>query len=177
MDCELNSNFESISDIVIIVGILILSMTAGIINTSEGIYGNIIGYGFLSSGFIIKAATLATLYGCIDPKKMTSFVFYSVLPFIIVAIIIILIIIMLVTYFNRIIGSKVSNDFYMFSKMFIVIIIAQLVIFYNGTSDESYKKNHILKAAYGMAIYLFSLINFLVLISLYIILAYYTTDG
>jgi surface polysaccharide O-acyltransferase-like enzyme len=181
MSCESISGFEglqNISDIVIVVGIIILSMTIGITNTSEGLYGNIIGYGFLSAGFIIKSAVLNSLSNCIDSnKKGLTFFFYSVLPFIIVAFIIVLIIIMLVTYFNRIVGGKVSSDFYMFSRMFVVITIAQLVIFYNGTSDDYYKKNNVLKAAYGMSIYLFSLINILILISLYIILAFYTTDG
>jgi hypothetical protein len=170
-----NNSYKNISDIVIFVGVVLLTMTTGISNTYEGMYGHIIAYGFLATGFIVKAGTLVKGLNCSE-NKLTYFL-YSILPFIIVALIIIMSMLLLYGYFNRIVGGKVASDFSTFSRMFIVVIIAQLVIFYNGTQSKDYKEKGILSSAYGMSIYLFSLINVLILISLYIILAFYTTDG
>lgn len=170
-----NNGYRNISDIVIFVGIILLTMTTGISNTYEGMYGHIIAYGFLAVGFIVKAGTLVKGLNCSENKL--SFFFFSFFPFIFVALIIILSMILLYSYFNRIVGGKIASDFGTFSRMFIVVIIAQLVIFYNGTQSKDYKENGTLSSAYGMCIYLFSVINILILISLYIILAYYTTDG
>jgi len=65
----------------------------------------------------------------------------------------------------------------MFSKMFIVLVCVQIGIYYYGTNKKDNPNPGILSSAYGMSIYLLSLLNVLVLISLYVILAYYTTDG
>ena len=177
MDCRPNKSFQYISDIVIFVGIVLLFMTISISNTQEGMYGQIIGYGFLAVGFIIKAATSSNLFSCIEASKKFSYFLYSILPFIIVALLAFLIIAMLVNYYNRIVGGKVTSDFYMFSKMFIVLVCVQIGIYYYGTNKKDNPNPGILSSAYGMSIYLLSLLNVLVLISLYVILAYYTTDG
>ena len=177
MDCKPNKSFQYISDIVIFVGIIILFITIGISNTQEGMYGQMIGYGFLTVGFIIKAATSSNLFGCIAPNLKMSYFLYSVLPFIIVALLGVLVIMILSNYYNRIVGGKVTEDFYMFSKMFIVLVCAQIGLYYYGANKKDNPNPGILSAAYGMAIYLLSLLNALVLISIYIVLAYYTTDG
>ena len=177
MECKPNKSFQHLSDIVVIVGIIILFMTIGISNTQEGMYGQIIGYGFLACGFIISAATTTNLFTCIESGKKFSFFLFSILPFIIIALLILLIIMMLVNYYNRIVGGKVTPDFYMLSKMFIILICAQIGVYYYGTTNKDSPQPGILSAAYGMSIYLLSLLNALVLVSLYIVLAYYTTDG
>jgi hypothetical protein len=178
-NCQIDSNLQFFSDAAIIVGCVLLAITIKMVNTSAGLNGQIIGYAFLASGFIVKSGLLMSLLlgNCLKDQQPLMFFLTSVLPFIITVLVIFYIISILNSYFNRITTGKVTKGFDTFTRMFIVVLIAQFAIFYNSTSSDKYKKEHTISPVYGMSIYLLSIINMLIAITINIILAYYSTDG
>jgi hypothetical protein len=179
-NCKPEAYSQFFSDSSIIVGTLIITITMTICNTYEGLFGHMVGYEFLAAGFIIKAGSIASILAkgdCVSKDQTLMFFLMSVCPFIVIVFLILAILYILNTYFNRIVGGKVSKGYTTFSKMFIVILIAQLALFYNATKEEKYKTENIISPIYGMLIYLLSVINILVLITIYVILAFYSTDG
>jgi len=178
MSCQIDSNLQLVSDVVIVVGVILLTITISISNTYSGMWGHILGYSFLAAGFIFKAVSLGMLLGKdIGTSDKARFIGLSIMPFITVSGIIAYILFILTFYFNRIIGGKVTHSYRLFSNMFIAVIIAQLMLFYNGTKDEKFKGSCMMSSAYGMVIYLLALINLVIAITIHIILAFFTTDG
>uniref|UniRef100_A0A6C0KTL9 Uncharacterized protein n=1 Tax=viral metagenome TaxID=1070528 RepID=A0A6C0KTL9_9ZZZZ len=179
-NCKPEAYSQFFSDSAIIVGTLIISITMTISNTNGGLIGHMIGYGFLAAGFVIKSGLLASILAkgdCVSKDQALMFFLMSVCPFIIIVFLILAILYILNSYFNRIVGGKVSKGYKTFSRMFIVILIAQLGLFYNATQEEKYKTENVISPIYGMLIYLLSVINILVLITIYVVLAFYSTDG
>ena len=178
MSCQIDANLQLVSDVVIVVGVILLSITISISNTSGGMWGHIFGYSFLAAGFIFKAVSLGMLLGkSIGNADKPRFIGLSIMPFVTVAGIISYILFILTFYFNRIVGGKVTKSYRLFSNMFIAVVIAQLMLFYNGTKDEKFKGTCMMSSAYGMVIYLLALISLVIAITIHIILAFFTTDG
>jgi hypothetical protein len=178
MKCDIDSSSQYLSDACIIVGVIILSITISTSNTFNGLNGYIIGYVFLAAGFLVKSGMLMILLLKKCVKEDVLFYFLtSVLPFTLICIIIAYMIYILTYYFNRIVSGKVSRYFTLFSKTFIVVLIGILFIFYSGTQDEKFKKEHKLPPVYGMLVYLFCLLELITCITINIIIAYYSTDG
>ena len=80
-------------------------------------------------------------------------------------------------YFNQITNCNVSSGYYNFMNIFIVILMVQLYIFYNATQDTNFKDNGVINKVTGLLLYLLEVINVIVIITLGIILKYFTTDG
>lgn len=178
-NCKPNQYAEFFSDGSIIVGTLLLGITMKLTNTYGGLIGHMIGYGFLSAGFIVKSGILASIMASTKCKPSEPLMYFvmSVLPFIIMVCIILYILFILNTYFNRIVGGKVTKGFEIFSWMFIIVLIAQLALFYNGMNDKETKTDNVISPVYGMLIYLLSVMNIIIAITINVILAYYSTDG
>ena len=184
MSCQIDPNLQLVSDVVIVVGTILLTITISNSNTYEGMWGHIFGYGFLAVGFIFKAISLGMLLGKsnsgndnINSSDKMRFIGLSIMPFVAVALIIAYILFVLTFYFNRIVGGKVTSSYRIFSNMFILVIVVQLMLFYNGTKDDKFKQSCMMSSVFGMVIYLLALINLVIAITIHIILAFFTTDG
>ena len=62
-------------------------------------------------------------------------------------------------------------------NIFIVLLMLLLYIFYNGTQNKTFKESGTLNKVTGLLLYLMELINIIVVITLAIILQYFSTDG
>jgi hypothetical protein len=80
-------------------------------------------------------------------------------------------------YFNQITNGNVANGYYSFMNIFIVLLMVQMFIFYNGTRDKSFIETGAIGKATGLVLYFLEIINIIVVITLGIILKYFSTDG
>ena len=98
-------------------------------------------------------------------------------PFLFIISSLIYLIYLLSIYFNKITSGHVSNGYNTFSNIIIVLVIAQLIVFYYGSQEKTFKTYHTLSKIYGMFLYLVGLLTLLSIFSLGTILQYFSTDG
>jgi len=162
----------------IAVGLIILLCVANT-NTSGGITGSMVGYSFIVSGLLILMGNL--MYNLNIHKSnggnYGASLFFSIGPFLSIIGIIIFTLYLLGIYFDRIVSGNVSKGYYNFSQISFLIIIIQIVIFYTGTQSPQYKATYNISRSISLCLYLLSVINVIVLITMYVILTYFSTDG
>jgi hypothetical protein len=80
-------------------------------------------------------------------------------------------------YKDRISAGIVAPSYYSFSNIFLTLILIQTMVFYRGTQSNQFKQTLTINKITSMMFYLLTLITILVVISIHIILAYFSTDG
>ena len=166
--------YSNIYNSLIVVGIIIIICTVGS-NSASSLTGTITGYSFIITGTLLLMGYLMSGYR----QGISSIVsiLLTVGPFIVLIGILIYMIYLLSVYFNQITNGDVSSSYYNFMNIFIVLLMLQLYIFYNGTQDKQFKDTGTVSKVTGLILYLLELINIVVIITLGIILKYFTTDG
>jgi hypothetical protein len=154
----------------IITGILIIIITTGL----SSIIGYIVGYSFICAGFLL-------LLGYLSFKLNGNSNFFSVLtnigPIIAIVGILAYYISILGIYKTRITDGNIVSGYYSFSNLFLILILIQSYVFYKALQDKQFKQTNAMDKVSSMVLYLLSVISILVVISIHIILAYFTTDG
>ena len=166
--------YSNIYNSLIVVGIIIIICTVGS-NSASSLTGTITGYSFIITGTLLLMGYLMSGYR----QGISSIVsiLLTVGPFIVLIGILIYMIYLLSVYFNQITNGDVSSSYYNFMNIFIVLLMLQLYIFYNGTQDKRLKDTGFVSKVTGLILYLLELINIVVIITLGVILKYFTTDG
>ena len=80
-------------------------------------------------------------------------------------------------YFKQITDGHVAGGYYTFMNIFIVLLMVEFYIFYNGMQDKTFKTTGTVGKVTGMILYLMDLISIVTVITLGIILKYFSTDG
>jgi hypothetical protein len=167
-----NKWYSIVYNSLLIAGIIIIFCTVGS-NKPSSLTGTITGYSFFITGLFLLTGYLM--------KNLNSQSFISSLntvsPFLILIGILIYVIYLLSYYFSEITKGNVSNGYYTFMNIFIVLLIVEMFVFYNGTQDINFKNTGTINKVTCMMLYLLELISIIAVISLGIILKYYTTDG
>jgi len=165
--------YSTIYNALIVTGIIIILSTIGTNNVS-GLTGTIVGYSFIITGIILLIGYLMN-----NMNIATTWIskIVTVGPFIALIGLLIYVIYLLSYYFIQITHGNVSSGYYNFMNIFIVILMVQLYIFYNATQDKNFKDNGVINKVTGLLLYLLEIINVIVIITLGIILKYFTTDG
>jgi hypothetical protein len=155
----------------IIVGVILLLITLGTI-TSSSIVGSMVGYSLIGGGVLLLISNL--IYKLLNNKHSNIFSYiYTVGPFLILLGIVIYSLYLIITYNSSIVNGNVSSGYVKFTNISIILILLQLYLFFVGTKNE----NEIIDKKSSMLLYLIGIINIIIMITLGIILASFTTDG
>jgi hypothetical protein len=80
-------------------------------------------------------------------------------------------------YMNPIIAHQVSDNYYNFSNISIILILLQVFIVYKNITNDNFKTTGKISKITACILYLLSLLTISCSIILYIILKYFRTDG
>jgi hypothetical protein len=180
----LNSMMPTFYISLIAVGIILLFATVG--STSmDSLNGSIAGYSFIAGGIILLVSFL--FYGIFANRnepllsKNNRYTLLSLIyttgPFFLVLGIIGYSMYLLITYKTRISEGNVAPGYVSFTNISIILILMQLFLFYLGSQKDGFKKTNRLDRVYSMLLYFVGIINIVAVITLGIILAYFSTDG
>ena len=98
-------------------------------------------------------------------------------PFLVFLGILIYMIYLLGVNFNKIASGNISSSYYNFMYIFIVLLMVQIYIFYNSIQSVQFKTTSTINSVTSTLIYLLELVNIIVVITIGIILKYFSTDG
>uniref|UniRef100_A0A6C0K4F5 V-ATPase proteolipid subunit C-like domain-containing protein n=1 Tax=viral metagenome TaxID=1070528 RepID=A0A6C0K4F5_9ZZZZ len=164
--------YSNIYNSLIVVGIIIIICTMGS-SSASSLTGTITGYSFIITGTLLLMGYL------MNNMKGLSIIsqLITVGPFVVLIGILVYMIYLLSFYFNQITNGNVSNGYYSFMNIFVVLLMVQMFIFYNGTRDKSFIETGAIGKVTGLVLYFLEIINIIVVITLGIILKYFSTDG
>jgi len=80
-------------------------------------------------------------------------------------------------YMTPIINNQVSQGYYTFNNMAIVIILLQIYIVYQNISSEQFERTNKMSKVTSSLLYLFGTLTLIFSLILYTILKYFRTDG
>jgi hypothetical protein len=178
-----NKWYSIIYNSLLIVGIIITLVTVG--SYSKGnLTGTIIGYSFIVTGILLMIGYLLNNINNSSAStslSISNFSFISSLitvgPFVLLIGIILYMIYLLSYYFNQISSGRVPGGYYTFMNIFIILLIVEFYVFYNGMQDKNFKTTGTIGKVTGMILYLLELISVVTVVTLGIILHYFSTDG
>ena len=167
--------YSNIYNAFLIVGVIILLCTVGS-STSAGISGSITGYSFLIIGILLLIGYLMKkMQSNPNSNILTSIITFG--PFLVFLGILIYMIYLLGVNFNKIASGNISSSYYNFMYIFIVLLMVQIYIFYNSIQSVQFKTTSTINSVTSTLIYLLELVNIIVVITIGIILKYFSTDG
>jgi uncharacterized membrane protein len=173
MQIQLMIDLKNMAYAMAISGLIVI-----IIITLSGIYSynNLIA---LITSYGIIVSSLIFMFGLIYNNLLLEdqTIFYkltSLFPFIILITIILIILSYLFTYLNEFSSNNISNNYNTFSLLSTIFLASQIILLYNNiTIDYSkYISNKIFSI-----LTLLGTINFIIVITMGVILKFYMTDG
>jgi len=168
--------YSNIYNSLIVVGIIIIICTIGS-SSASSLTGTITGYSFIITGTLLL---MGYLMNNINNNQNGSSIISQLMtvgPFIVLIGILVYMIYLLSYYFNHITNGQVANSYFNFMNIFVVLLIVQMFIFYNGTRDKRFIETGAIGRVTGLVLYFLEIINIIVVITLGIILKYFSTDG
>jgi hypothetical protein len=160
---------NSIYAITISSFIVIIIITLFNLYNSNSFIALIVSYSAIVSSLILM---FGILYNKTELKLFNKLTL--LFPFIVVIFIILFIIYLLVSYYEQIVNNRVSNYYYTFSLLTNLFLLTQLIILYNNIDFDMSK--YITNKTFSI-LTLLGTINFVVLITMGIILKFFNTDG
>jgi hypothetical protein len=127
--------------------------------------------------YSIVVSSLVLMFGILYNKELTTSLFDKIItlfPLVIIIGILMLMVYLLVSYFDKIASNNVSNYYYTFSILTNIFLVTQLFILYNNIGFETSK--YISNKTFSI-LTLLGTINMILVITLNVILKYYSTDG
>jgi hypothetical protein len=172
-----NKWYTIIYNSLLIVGLIIVFATVGS-NAASSLTGTIIGYSFIITGILLL---VGFLLNNMSNLAGANFSFISSLitigPFVLLIGILVYMIYLLSYYFSQITAGHISSGYYTFMNIFIVLLVVEFYIFYNSIQDKAFKTSGTIGKVTGMILYLLELVSIVTVITLGIILKYFSTDG
>ena len=174
---QTNTMMTILSNTFIIVGTLLLFITSG----STSIGGILAGYSFIGIGLLL---TLSYTIKLINDSSSESKSWFGVIsPFILILSVIGYSIYLVVTYQNKIKSGHISQGYYNFSNISIVLILVQLMLFYSSSSSQTAndsskegKGGMKIDRVFSMLLFFIGILNIVTVITIGIILALFNTD-
>jgi hypothetical protein len=103
-------------------------------------------------------------------------IFLNVSPFILICVIVSFLVYFNMKYYDIIVENKVSNGYYIFSNVALILLMIQLFVIYSSVSDERFDTNGMSNTTSSIILLLGVLTGISANI-IYQILHYFTTDG
>ena len=159
----------------ITVGIILLFATIG--STSmDSLNGSIAGYFLIAIGMAILISFIIGISSKNGSQNIISAIF-SVGPFFVTIGIVAYILYLLFTYKDRIAQGNIAPGYANFTNISVILILLQLFLFYMGTQKQSFQRDNKLDRVYSGLLYFVGVINIVAVITIGIILKYFSTDG
>jgi hypothetical protein len=98
-------------------------------------------------------------------------------PFLLILGVISFILYLMITYRSNIVNNNVSNGYYSFSNISVILLLIQLYIVYTNISTQKFEETSKFSNLTLSFVYLLGVLSAISSIILYTILKYYTTDG
>ena len=170
--------FKMVKRASMIAGFIILLMTLGGSGENQ-VWGMVIGYSFLLAATILFISNVVSKIIKSTNSKAKSFIslMVSIGPFIVFLILLACIIILIGSYFREIAADDVTPSFYTLSTLSILVCLMITYLFNKNTSTEEFMKTQEVNKISGMVMYLLELLGFMIVISMFIILKFFVTDG
>jgi len=168
--------YSNIYNSLIVVGIIIIICTIGS-SSASSLTGTITGYAFIITGTLLL---MGYLMNSMNSSQNGSYIISQLItvgPFVVLIGILVYMVYLLSYYFNQITNGNVANSYFNFMNIFVVLLIVQMFIFYNGTRDKRFIETGAIGKVTGLVLYFLEIINIVVVITLGIILKYFSTDG
>jgi len=160
-----------------IVSFIIGFFTQG--NTSLGAY--ISGYSILILAIMMILIILFNNILTITEGQSTLKLLYTILfstgPFLLMLSVILFILCLTLMYKDNIIEKHVSNNYYSFSNIFIILLLMQLYIFYTTIKTEKFEITGKMPKLLTSIVYLLGVLSMICSIIIFTILKYFNTDG
>jgi len=154
---------------VVIAAFIVVIMTSGVTN-SNGVSGLIGGYMGMFIGILIILVITST--------NLSIGNWLNLGPFVLLLLIIFLLLYYLFTYYDRISNGEVSDYYSSFSTLSTIFLATQVIMMFSALFNVSADPNRKLFPYKTLALLiLFGVINFIIVITLGIILGFYTTQG
>lgn len=159
-----------------VISFLIYFFASG--NTSFGAL--IAGYSVLSLGIMLILILLINSISKISEQstiQMISSSFLVSFPFLLLLAILGLMLYLIISNKTRIIEGRVSDIFYSFNNIIVILILSQVYLIYKNIDTEIFEKtNRISKIAASMS-NLISVLAGICSLIVFVVLTYYKTDG
>jgi len=137
---------------------------------------NIASYSILASAIILVSCIILSKISVGFPNvstlKYMTLMFINCGPYLLMLSIIGYTLFLLINYKSNISGGHVSDGYYTFSNISTILILLQLYIVLNGINEGGY-----INKTQSLFVYLIGVINWICVITLYIILNNFHTDG
>lgn len=98
-------------------------------------------------------------------------------PFIFTLFILGFVLYLFIKYYTRINEGHISNSYYSFSNVFVMLMLLQIFLVYKYIDSDLFETSGKIPKVVNSIIYLLGLFSFICSTILFIILKYYTTDG
>ena len=172
-----NRWYTIIYNSLLVVGVIIIFCTMGS-NSASNLTGTIIGYSFIVTGTLLLIGYLLNNMNTINGSSFSLISsLITVGPFVLLIGILTYMIYLLSYYFSQITAGHISSGYYTFMNIFIVLLMIEFYVFYNGTQDKVFKTTGTVGKITGMILYLLELVSIVTAITLGIVLKYFSTDG
>lgn len=172
-----NKWYTIIYNSLLVVGVIIIFCTMGS-NSASNLTGTIIGYSFIVTGTLLLIGYLLNNMNAISGSSFSLISsLITVGPFVLLIGILTYMIYLLSYYFSQITAGHISSGYYTFMNIFIVLLMIEFYVFYNGTQDKVFKTTGTIGKITGMILYLLELVSIVTAITLGIVLKYFSTDG
>lgn len=169
-DLNITTNLSNFLYALIIAAIFAVFCTIGV--QSESALEALIGeYSVIGAAILVL---LILKIKVIDPDRLiTMSSLFTLAPFIFILFIVIYYIVILSVYFTKIASNKISNYYYSFSRISTFLLIAQILLLVSSVAKANITE--LSKKTFSILMFL-GTINGIVVVTLGIILKFYTTD-
>jgi len=170
MGQDFNTICSFISTPLFATGILILLITIGS-TSSTNIIVMMTGYGFIITGCI----TMIVLF--LGANQINISTLFSIIPFVLIITLICFLLHSIKKNFDKIVNNHLSNGYFVFTNLFVLITALDIMIVYLGMQDKKFKETFSLSKVYILLLYLFLIVGTIIYGNINIILENFNSDG
>lgn len=168
MNSELFANMKTIPLVVIVVGMIIVFLSSG-----TDVYSLMSGYSSMLAGFLVLLAWVFNYIGNTTNQNKVL----TMLPFVFIIGTICALLVYFSVYFKQISANMVSQYYTNFSNMLMIFILIQAGLFISALTSKNFEATQSLGSTNTSILMLLSAVNFVLVITLGIVLGFYKTDG
>jgi len=166
MNADLFLYMKTIPSIIIIIGMILVFLSRNVTLLMSG-------YSSILAGLLVL---LAWVFRFIENTSMQNKV-TTMLPFLFIIGFVSTMIVYLSVYFKDINLGRVSHYYYTFSSTFTIFLLVQIGFLVSVFASKAFETTQSLGSSNSSFLMLMSSVNFILAITLGIILAFYRTDG
>ena len=170
--------FRKVTTSSLIAGFIILFLTLGI-GGETGTMGKIVGFSFVLVGLIMFLSnTLSKIVRSPNKESKSLLSIVTTLgPFIPAIGLLAWAIVLFSQYFDYIAKDQLTPSFGMFSTFLVLSNLFLIRMMYNNMNSKEFEKSQSINKVSGMLMYFMEVITLIILISMFIIVRFFVTDG